>query len=165
MADVIQGLEIRAGDFDDPQVQALLTFHLKSMLEASPPGTAFALDWSGLQTPDITFETAWDDETLLGCGAIRELSPTHGELKSMRTHPDHLRKGVGQRILDHLLDLARARGYQKVSLETGTDGPFIPALELYKRYGFQKGETFAGYPPSDFNQFYHLDLTASEPAV
>lgn len=151
-------MDIRPGDFDDRQVQDLLRFHLQSMLDNSPPGTAFALDWSGLQAPEIRFVTLWEGETLLGCGAIKELSPTHGELKSMRTHPDHLRRGVARRLLDHLIELAKARGYKTLSLETGTDGPFIPALKLYESYGFLSGEPFADYPPSDFNQFFHLEL-------
>lgn len=150
--------DIRPGDFADEQVKNLLTFHLKAMHENSPPGTAFALDWSGLQTPDITFLTLWSGDVLLGCGALKALSPHHGELKSMRTHPDHLRKGVARQILEHLIRLAKTRGYTRLSLETGTDGPFIPALALYQNYGFTKGETFADYPVSDFNQFFHLEL-------
>jgi putative acetyltransferase len=152
--------DIRAGDFENAQVQSLLAYHLKQMHEHSPPGTAFALDWSGLQKADITFITLWSGEVLMGCGALKELSPQHGELKSMRTHPDHLRKGVARQILNHLVDLAKSRAYRRLSLETGTDGPFIPALTLYQSHGFERGEAFAGYPPSDFNQFFHLELAS-----
>ena len=104
-------MDIKAGDFSDPQVQALLKFHLENMHANSPPGTAFALDWSGLQAPDITFLTAWDGDQLCGCGAIKQLSPTQGELKSMRTHPDHLRKGVARALLEALMKIAAGRGY------------------------------------------------------
>jgi putative acetyltransferase len=146
-------------DLDDPQVLDLLRLHLDGMHESSPPGTVFALDVSGLRRPDITFLGAWDDDTLLGFGALRQLSPAHGEIKSMRTAPDHLRRGVATAILEALLDLARASGCRRVSLETGTGPAFEPALQLYRRSGFVNGEPFGDYVPSDFNQFLHLSLT------
>ncbi|MBI0328014.1 GNAT family N-acetyltransferase [Burkholderia plantarii] len=151
---------IKPGDFDHPQVTALLRQHLQGMQAASPPGSVFALDLSGLQRPDIAFFTAWDGEALLGCGALRELSPTHGEIKSMRTAAAHLRRGVGSRLLGHLLALARERGYTRVSLETGSGEAFEPAVAMYRRHGFVNGECFGGYTASDFNQFLHLDLAA-----
>lgn len=151
-------MDIKAGDFSDPQVQALLKFHLENMHANSPPGTAFALDWSGLQAPDITFLTAWDGDQLCGCGAIKQLSPTQGELKSMRTHPDHLRKGVARALLEALMKIAAGRGYEKVSLETGTGPTFEAALNMYRQYGFEKGEAFSDYQPGDFNQFFHMAL-------
>lgn len=95
---------------------------------------------------------------MLACGAIHELSPEHAELKSMRTHPEHLRKGAGQQILQHLLDVAKQRQYQRLSLETGTQDSFLPAIRLYQKFGFVKGEAFAGYDDSEFNQFYHLNF-------
>lgn len=152
---------VRPGDFNDPQVKALLTYHLEQMHANSPPGLAYALDWSGLQKPHISFLTLWDGEALLGCGAIAELSASQGELKSMRTHPDHLRKGVARAILDALLALASARNYSRVSLETGCGPAFEPAIALYEAYGFLPGEAFSDYRPSDFNQFFHLDLVSN----
>ncbi len=161
-------MRIVPGDFTDPQVIALLRLHLAGMHENSPPGHVFALDLSGLQRPDITFVTAWDDETLLGCGALREFSSAqggtrqggvkHGEIKSMRTFPQHLRRGVAAAVLRHLLALARTRGYRRVSLETGSGEAFEPALALYRRFGFANGEAFGDYAASAFNQFLHLDL-------
>lgn len=149
---------ILPGDFTDPRVIALLHEHLRGMHVSSPPGSVNALDLSSLQTPDITFVTAFDGATLVGCGALKELAPRHGELKSMRTAAAHLRKGVGGNLLDHLLTLARARGYRRVSLETGSGEAFEPALALYRRHGFRNGETFGAYEATAFNQFLHLDL-------
>lgn len=151
-------MSLKPGDFEDPQVLALLRAHLQGMSETSPPGHVFALDLSGLRQPDITFLTLWEDDTLLAIGAIKELSPQHGELKSMRTRTDMLRKGAATRMLTGLLDLARERGYARVSLETGSGDAFEPALALYRKHGFADGEAFAEYVRSDFNQFLHLDL-------
>jgi putative acetyltransferase len=151
-------MRIIPGDFDDPQVIDLLRFHLSGMLEDSPPGTSYALDLSGLQVPGITFLTAWDGDQLLDCGALKELSPEAGEIKSMRTWPQHLRKGVAAAILAEILSLARSRNYRRLSLETGTGEVFEPALAMYRRRGFVNGGVFGEYRESDFNQFLHLEL-------
>ena len=151
-------MQIIPGDFDDPQVIDLLRFHLSGMLEDSPPGTSYALNPSGLRVPGITFLTAWEGEDLLGCGALKELSPESGEIKSMRTWPRHLRKGVGAAILGGILTLARGRGYRRLSLETGTGDAFEPALTMYRKNGFVNGAVFGDYRESEFNQFLHLEL-------
>jgi len=150
---------LRPGDFEHPQVIELLRLHLHGMQQSSPPESFFALDLSGLKRPDITFVTAWEDGELLGCGALRELSQVHGEIKSMRTDPRWLRKGVAARILEHLLDTARTRGYQTVSLETGSGTAFEAAVSLYLRFGFVKGDVFGDYTATGFSQFFHLALT------
>lgn len=152
-------MDIRLGDFDDARVQALLRLHVEGMNASSPPGTCFVLDLSGLKVPEISFYTAWEGSALLGMGAIKELDRTSGEIKSMRTDPSHLHKGVGRKILEHLLSIARARQYRRVSLETGTGPDFDAAITLYERAGFVRGPTFADYVESPFNQFYHLELT------
>lgn len=149
---------IAPGDLSDPRVLALLREHLAGMHASSPPGSVHALDLSGLRMPDITFVTAWDGDVIVGCGALKQLDVTHGELKSMRTTAAHLRRGVARQILEHLLGLARDRGYVRLSLETGTGPSFDPALTLYRRYGFAPGAPFGGYAPSPFNQFFHLAL-------
>lgn len=149
---------IAPGDFDDPRVLALLREHLAGMHQSSPPGSVYALDTSALQAPEIAFYTAWTGEELLGCAALKHLSATSGELKSMRTAAAHLRKGVGARLLQHLIGLARSRGYRRLSLETGSGPAFEPALSLYRRHGFQNGEPFGDYRPTAFNQFLHLSL-------
>lgn len=151
-------MKIIDGDFDNPDVLSLLRLHLAGMHASSPPGTVYALDVSGLSQPSIRFVTAWDGEHLLGMGALKTLDPWSGEIKSMRTHPDHLRKGVAAAILDHLLGLARERGFRRVSLETGSGPTFEPALSLYRRRGFADGPVFGDYEASPFNQFLHLDL-------
>src|SRR5262245_24800727 len=149
---------IKRADFDDVRVKALLTRHLEGMHAASPPGHVFALDWSALQKPEISFYALWEGEDLLGFGALKELEPRAGEIKSMRTADSHLRKGVASAILDHIIAEARQRAYARLSLETGSGPPFEPALELYRKHGFIEGEPFGEYEKSAFNQFLHLDL-------
>jgi putative acetyltransferase len=151
-------VRIVPGDLTDPRVVALLREHLEGMRASSPPGSVYALDLPALQAPDIAFFTACQGEELLGCGALKHLDDSAGELKSMRTAAAHLRKGVGARILGHLLALARARGYRRVSLETGSGPAFEPALALYRRHGFVRGEPFGDYVESELNQFLHLDI-------
>jgi putative acetyltransferase len=151
-------MHIVEDDLSRDAVRDLLKLHLAGMNAASPPGTVFALDLAGLKAPNITVWSAWRGKSLCGIGALKELDAHTGEVKSMRTHPDHLRSGVGAALLEHIIAAARARGIRKLSLETG-DGPeFEAALSLYKKRGFVKGEPFADYQPSDFNQFFHLQL-------
>ena len=154
-------MKFKLGDFEDSQVRALLTRHLENMHNNSPAGAAFALDVSALQSPEITFLTVWEDGILLGCGALKELDPESGELKSMRTADAHLRKGVGRAMLSELIRLARERGYRRLSLETGSSAPFAAAVAFYERNGFQRGEAFANYAASEFNQFFHLELPSN----
>lgn len=149
---------IKPGDFNDAQIRELLRQHLQGMAETSPPGHSFALDLSGLQRPDVTFLSVWDGEALLAIGAIKELAADHGELKSMRTRKDNLRRGAATAMLNALLNLARERGYRRISLETGSGEAFEPALALYRKHGFKSGDAFADYVGSEFNQFLHLDL-------
>ncbi|MFA7261451.1 MAG: GNAT family N-acetyltransferase [Caulobacter sp.] len=149
---------IRQDDLSGEDVRALLAIHLAGMAENTPPEHVFALDLSGLQTPDITVWTVRDDGALAGIGALKALGDGTGELKSMRTHPHHLRKGVAAALLDQILDEAATRGYHRVSLETGVGESFEPALALYRRRGFTNGEAFSDYEASAFNQFLHLSL-------
>lgn len=151
---------VKLGDFSDDRVKTLLTRHLAGMHAASPAGHVFALDWSGLQRPEISFYTLWDGPELLGCGALKELESGAGEIKSMRTADAHLRKGVAAALLEHIIAEARRRGYRRLSLETGSGPAFEPALALYRKYGFVDGPAFGDYVKSEFNQFLHLDLTA-----
>jgi putative acetyltransferase len=128
------------------------------MHENSPPDSVFALDLSALRVPEVTVWTVWNGEELMGIGALKELGDGSGELKSMRTHPDHLRKGVAALLLDHIVAEARARGLKRLSLETGSGPAFEPALALYRTRGFVDGEPFGDYKRSVFNQFLHLRL-------
>jgi len=149
---------IREDDLTGEAIRALLALHLSDMLETSPPGTSYALDLSGLQTPDVTVWSAWQGEELVGCGALKEIGPGWGEVKSMRTAPGHLRKGVAAALLDHIVATARSRRYTRLSLETGTGPDFIAAETLYRKRGFVPGPIFGAYRPSPHNQFLHLDL-------
>jgi putative acetyltransferase len=151
-------MTIRPISVDEPAVLALLRIHLEGMHASSPPGTVYALDTSGLASADISFWGAFDGDTLLGFGALKQLDSTAGEIKSMRTHLDHLRKGVAAALLAHITTTARARGYRRLSLETGSGDAFEPALALYRRAGFVNGAAFGDYAASEFNQFLHLAL-------
>jgi len=138
-------MRIERDDLSRPQVLALLREHLDDMHAQSPPGSVHALDLSGLRRPDISFWTVWDGATLLGCGALRELDPAHGEVKSMRT-PKALRgRGAARAMLAHIVDTARARGYRRLSLETGAQAAFAPAHGLYQRFGFAFCGAFGDY--------------------
>jgi len=150
--------EVREDDLSSDPVQALLRLHLQGMHASSPPGTVFALDLAGLKAPGVTVWTAWLGETLAGIAALKDLGERAGEVKSMRTHPEFLRRGVAAALLRHIIQVARGRGMTRLSLETGTGPAFEPALALYRRHGFVDGEPFAEYRPGDFNQFLHLSL-------
>ncbi len=123
------------------------------MHEHSPPESVHALDLQSLRDPSITFWTAWEDNDLLGCGALRQLDDGHAELKSMRTASTHLRKGVGRAILQHILGEARQRGIRRISLETGTPAPFAAARRLYASEGFVLCEPFADYALDPYSVF------------
>ena len=150
--------EIRIDPAEDARVIALLETHLAAMHASSPPESVFALDLSGLRAPDVTFWTMWQDETVIACGALRELTRPHGEIKSMHTLAAHRGKGAGAQMLEHILAEARRRGYQRVSLETGTPDVFLPAQRLYQRFGFEYCEAFEPYQPNVFSAFMTLEL-------
>jgi putative acetyltransferase len=150
--------EIREDDLEGEPVRRLLALHLAGMLAASPPEFSFALDLSGLKAPGMTVWSVWDGEALAGVGALKRLVDGSGEVKSMRTAPPYLRRGVAAALLEHIVGEARRRGLTKLSLETGSGPEFEPALALYRKRGFQDGEPFADYQPSPFNQFLHLKL-------
>ncbi|WIA57657.1 GNAT family N-acetyltransferase [Sphingobium sp. WTD-1] len=150
--------DIRQDDLSGAPTRALLAIHLAGMQAESPPESVFALDLSGLQQPDICVWTAWDGDEIAGVAALRDLGDGQGELKSMRTHPDHLRRGVAAALLRHIIGQARQRGMTRLSLETGSGPAFDPALTLYRRHGFGNGEAFGDYRASTFNQFLHLAL-------
>jgi putative acetyltransferase len=149
---------IKPADFGDDRVKALLARHLAGMHVNTPAGHVFALDWSALQAPGIDFYALWDEDQLLGFGALKELDARSGEVKSMRTADAHLKRGVASTILDHIVAEARARGYAELLLETGTSEAFEPALVLYRKRGFVSCGRFGDYAQSPFNQFLRLDL-------
>lgn len=151
-------LEIREDDLTSDAVRALLALHLADARSKTPARYSFALDLSGLQAPEITVWSAWAGPTLAGIGALKALGDGSGEVKSMRTDPQHLRRGVASALLEHIIGEARRRGLTRLSLETGTGAAYAPALALYRKRGFVDGGPFADYRPSAYNQFLHLEL-------
>ena len=151
-------LRIAPADLADPAVRTMVEYHQRDMVAISPPGTSFALDLSGLSGPEVTLLGAWEGSDLVGIGALKRLPAQSAELKSMRTHPDHLGKGVARALLEALIEIARAEGIARLSLETGTSKNFTPAIGLYTARGFAPGEGFAGYANGPHNQCYHLAL-------
>ena len=141
-----------------PEIRALLETHFAGMLASSPPGSCHFLDFEGLNAPDVTFWSIWDGDSLAGCGALKELEADHGEIKSMRTHADHLRKGAGAMMLTHIISEAREREYRRLSLETGSSEAFVPALALYEAHGFQVCPPFANYVEDPFSRFMTLAI-------
>jgi putative acetyltransferase len=146
-------MEIRLGGLDDPAVIRLLEEHLQSMTLHSPPESIHALDLAGLKRPEITFWSVWQDGDLLGCGALKELDARHGEIKSMRTAAAHLRKGVARRMLVYIIYEARQRGYERLSLETGSMEAFAAARKLYASFGFEPCEPFGEYVLDPYSVF------------
>jgi putative acetyltransferase len=153
-------MQIRPDDLTGEATRALLVLHLSGMQAHTPAGHVHALDLSGLLRPDVSVWSAWDGEAICGIGALRRLGPQAGEVKSMRTHPDHLRRGVAAALLERIIAEARAMGLTTLSLETGSGPAFAPALALYRKRGFVDGGPFGDYVASDFNQFLHMDLGA-----
>lgn len=151
-------MAIRADDLAGEATRRLIRLHLEGMHAHSPPGCVFALDQSGLTSADVRVWTAWIGGEIAGMGALRDLGDATGEVKSMRTHPQFLRRGVGAALLEHIIEAARAAGMVRLSLETGSGPAFEPALALYRRRGFVAGAAFPQYARSDFNQFLHLQL-------
>jgi putative acetyltransferase len=138
-------MDIRLDDLRGPEIRDLLAEHLRNMHELSPPESVHALDLEALRHPSITFWTAWSGSDLLGCGALKELERSHGEIKSMRTANSHRRSGVARAILQRILAEARARAYVRLSLETGSQPQFLPARRLYEGFGFATCGPFADY--------------------
>jgi putative acetyltransferase len=144
-------LSIRVDDVRGAAVLELLREHLAMAAANSPPGSVHALDADGLRRPDVTFWSAWRGAQLAGVGALKELDPQHGELKSMRTARAFLRQGVAAALVAHMIEIARQRGYRRLSLETGTTAPFAPAHALYERFGFRRCAPFGGYRDDGFS--------------
>ena len=151
-------MHIRTDDLTSPAIIQFLRGHLQSMTLHSPPQSIHALDLDALRQPDITFWSAWQDEELLGCGALKALDPDHGEIKSMRTAATHLRKGVAAGLMQHMLDEAERRSYRRLSLETGSAEAFAPAHALYARFGFVFCKPFADYVEDPYSVFMTREL-------
>ena len=151
-------MRIIVDDLSGSEIRALLETHFAGMLASSPPESCHFLDFDGLNAPDVTFWSIWDGHALAGCGALKALTPEHGEVKSMRTHADHLRKGTGAAMLRHIISQARQRGYVGLSLETGSSDAFAPARALYEAYGFEYCPPFGDYAEDPFSRFMTLAI-------
>ena len=146
-------MDIRIDDLQGSAIAALLQVHLDAMHEHSPPESVHALDLAALRHPSIAFWTAWDGGDLMGCGALKQLTATHAELKSMRTAAAHVRKGVARALLRHIETAARAQNFQRISLETGPHAPFKAAQQLYASEGFVECGPFANYVLDPYSLF------------
>jgi putative acetyltransferase len=151
-------LTFHAGNLDSSDVQALLAYHFEQMRSTSPPEACHVLPIDGLRDPAVTFWYARDGGELVGVGALKELASDHGEIKSMRTAPAALGGGVGRALLNHIMAEARSRGYQRLSLETGSTEPFAAALRLYASEGFEPCGPFGDYEDTPFTRFFTREL-------
>jgi putative acetyltransferase len=151
-------MNIEIDDLTRPEIHALLEEHIRNMYEVSPPESVHALDLAKLRKPEITFWTAWEGPLLVGCGALKEMDGKQGEVKSMRTPAAIRRRGAGRAILAHIIEVAKSRGYERLSLETGSQDAFKPALQLYTSFGFEVCGPFAGYTDDPNSIFMTLVL-------
>lgn len=151
-------LTFHSGDLDSADVQTLLAYHFRRMRETSPPEACHVLPIDGLRDTAVTFWSARYEGELVGVGALKELAPDHGEIKSMRTAPAALSRGVGRKILHHIVAEARRRGYKRLSLETGSTEPFAAALRLYESEGFVPCGPFGNYENTPFTRFFTHEL-------
>lgn len=147
-------LRIAEDDLSDGKISELLSSHLREMHKYSPPESIHALDVTKLGEETITFWSARDGERIAGCGALKEISSSLGEIKSMKTDAGYLRKGIAARLLEVILHEAKKRLYVEVSLETGSNDSFTPAISLYERYGFEECAPFASYEPDPYSRFF-----------
>ena len=151
-------LTISLDDLSGAQVAELLQQHLNEMHSVSPSESVHALDLNKLKTPNIKFWCAWQNQDLLGCGALKILNTTQGEIKSMRTAANQRRKGVAARLLEHIIHEAHSLGLQQLLLETGTQAFFKPAHQLYLQKGFQFCGPFADYKSDPNSTFMQLNI-------
>lgn len=151
-------MEIKVDDLTGPEVVRLVGEHFQSMEQQSPAESMHALNLEGLKKPEITFWSAWEQDELMGCGALKELDSQHGEIKSMRTSSLHLRKGAARQLLAHIIEEAKRRGYLRLSLETGSMESFQPAIRLYESFGFQYSLPFADYIEDPNSVFMTMEL-------
>ncbi len=155
-------LHIEVDDLSRPAIHALLEEHLRGMHALSPPESVHALDLAALRAPSITFWSAWDGPVLLGCAALKQLDARHGEVKSMRTPEALRRRGAGRALLAHLIEVARGRGLERLSLETGSSAEFEPAQRLYESFGFHVCGPFADYRLDPHSVYMTLGLRAGD---
>ncbi|MEL6692289.1 MAG: GNAT family N-acetyltransferase [Pseudomonadota bacterium] len=155
-------VRILSANLDSPEFAALIDTHAELMLSLSPPGSCHFLPMEGLRDPAVTVWEMRDGDELVGCGGLKELSATHGEIKSMHTLAAKRGAGLGQKMLDHVLNEASSRGYQRLSLETGSMDGFLPSRTLYQSRGFEICGPFSDYVEDPHSVFMTLEMSAHE---
>ena len=145
-------------NYDDPKVNELLTKHFIELRSVSPEGSAHVLDISGLKVPSIRFWSLWDKNELLGCGALKFLDKEHGEFKSIRVADTFRGKGVGEKVISHLIDQAKKIGIKKLSIETGAGEFFAPARKLFEKFGFKPCKPFDHYKEDPNSCYFNLEI-------
>ena len=146
------------GNFDNFEVNDLLKKHFIELRSVSPTGSTHVLDIDGLKDPSIKFWSLWENNKLIGCGALKFLEKDHGEFKSIRVADEFRKKGIGERIIKHLIDEAKKLEISKLSIETGAGEFFAPARKLFNKFGFKKSEPFAHYKVDPNSCYFTLDL-------
>ena len=145
-------------NFDHPEVNSLLTKHFIELRSVSPEGSTHVLDIPGLKISSIKFWSLWNNDQLLGCGALKFLSETHGEFKSIRVADKHRKKGMGKKIISHLIAEAKKIGIKKLSIETGAGEFFLPARKLFMKFGFKSCKPFAHYKEDPNSCYFDLEI-------
>jgi len=138
-------MKLIEGNFEEPKVDELLKKHFIELRSVSPAGSTHVLDINGLKDESIKFWSLWEDNQLIGCGALKFLSDTHGEFKSIRVSDKYRKKGFGEKIINHLIDKAKKLNIKKISIETGAGDFFTPARKLFSKFNFHPCEPFAHY--------------------
>ena len=146
------------GNFDNSEVNNLLKKHFIELRSVSPEGSAHVLDIEGLKDPSIKFWSLWENNKLVGCGALKFLEKNHGEFKSIRVADEFKKKGIGERIINHLIEEAKKLKISKLSIETGAGDFFLPARNLFSKFGFKSCPPFAHYNDDPNSCYYTLDL-------
>tara|TARA_B100000579_G_scaffold8489_1_gene6428 strand:- start:765 stop:1220 length:456 start_codon:yes stop_codon:yes gene_type:complete len=146
------------GNFDNLEVNDLLKNHFIELRSVSPEGSAHVLDIDGLKDPSIKFWSLWENNKLIGCGALKFLGKNHGEFKSIRVADEFRKKGTGERIINHLIEEAKKLKISKLSIETGAGKFFLPARNLFSKFGFKKCPPFAHYKEDTNSCYYSLNL-------
>ena len=146
------------GNFDNSEVNNLLKKHFIELRSVSPAGSTHVLDINGLKDPSIKFWSLWENNELVGCGALKFLEKKHGEFKSIRVADNYRKKGIGEKIIDHLIEEAKKLEVSKLSIETGAGNFFLPARKLFSKFGFKKCPPFAHYKIDPNSCYFTLDL-------
>ena len=146
------------GNFDNSEVNNLLKKHFIELRSVSPAGSTHVLDIDGLKDPSIKFWSLWEDNKLVGCGALKFLEKKHGEFKSIRVADEFKKRGAGERIINHLIEEAKKLKISRLSTETGAREFFLPARKLFSKFGFKKCPPFAHYKEDPNSCYYTLNL-------